>query len=129
MFKQELRGRRRYSKRVNRRQEALYRFLLWRAFRYSGAYYEELHNHSGRRYEPGDILIGEDLTGSNFLSDLDQCTTDPFDNDTDDDNLCDGVEDANQNGRIDGDNGDGIYGESETWTETSPNLQDSDGDT
>jgi len=45
------------------------------------------------------------------------------------DNLCDGVEDANQNGRIDGDNGDGIYGESETWEETSPNLKDSDGDT
>jgi len=39
------------------------------------------------------------------------------------------VEDANQNGRIDGDNGDGIYGESETWEETSPNLKDSDGDT
>jgi len=45
------------------------------------------------------------------------------------DNLCDGVEDTNQNGRIDGDNGDGIYGESETWEETSPNLKDSDGDT
>ena len=44
------------------------------------------------------------------------------------DNLNDGTEDTNHNGRIDGDNGDGIYGESETWSETSPNLQDSDGD-
>jgi len=39
------------------------------------------------------------------------------------------VEDANQHGRIDGDNGDGIYGESETWEETNPNNRDTDGDT
>ena len=41
------------------------------------------------------------------------------------DNLCDGVEDANQNGRIDGDNGDGIYGESEyCLLYTSPSPRD-----
>ena len=45
-----------------------------------------------------------------------------------DDNIKDGTEDANHNGKIDGDNGDGIYGESEIWTETSPNLADSDDD-
>jgi len=56
------------------------------------------------------------------------CTTDPFDNDTDDDNLCDGVEDTNQNGRIDGDNGDGIYDNTEIWEETNPNHCDTDGD-
>jgi len=45
-----------------------------------------------------------------------------------DDNLCDGVEDTNQNGRIDGDNGDGIKGSTEAWDETSPTLSDSDND-
>ena len=45
------------------------------------------------------------------------------------DNIKDGIEDANQNGRIDGDNGDGVWGESESWTELNPNAQDTDGDT
>ena len=45
-----------------------------------------------------------------------------------DDNIKDGTEDANHNGKIDGDNGDGLYSKSEIWTETSPNLIDSDGD-
>jgi len=41
----------------------------------------------------------------------------------------DGIEDANHNGRIDGDNGDGKYDESEIWKETDPNNIDTDGDT
>ena len=45
------------------------------------------------------------------------------------DNIKDGIEDANQNGRIDGDNGDGYYAGTETWGETDPNEIDSDGDT
>ena len=45
-----------------------------------------------------------------------------------DDNIKDGTEDANHNGKIDGDNGDGLYTKSEIWTETSPNLADSDDD-
>jgi len=49
--------------------------------------------------------------------------------DTDDDNIKDGIEDANQNGRIDGDNNDGKWSESETWTELNPNAIDTDGDT
>ena len=44
------------------------------------------------------------------------------------DNIKDGIEDANHNGRIDGDNGDGIYSDNEYWGEMSPNLIDSDGD-
>ena len=47
---------------------------------------------------------------------------------TDVDNIKDGIEDANHNGRIDGDNGDGIFCESETWEETSTTAWDSDQD-
>ena len=45
-----------------------------------------------------------------------------------DDNIKDGTEDANHNGKIDGDNGDGVYSESEIWTETNPNSWDTDQD-
>jgi len=44
------------------------------------------------------------------------------------DNIKDGIEDVNHNGRIDGDNGDGLWGESETWTELNPKSIDTDGD-
>ncbi|MDG6224047.1 MAG: hypothetical protein QCI82_00875 [Candidatus Thermoplasmatota archaeon] len=37
-------------------------------------------------------------------------------------------EDRNRNGRIDGDNGDGIYSNNEVWTETNPNSNDTDSD-
>ncbi|HMA76641.1 MAG TPA: hypothetical protein VKO43_05005, partial [Candidatus Krumholzibacteriaceae bacterium] len=45
-----------------------------------------------------------------------------------DDNIKDGTEDANHNGKIDGDNGDGVYSKSEIWTETNPNSWDTDQD-
>jgi len=41
----------------------------------------------------------------------------------------DGTEDANHNGKIDGDNGDGVWSDSEVWTELNPNDDDTDGDT
>ena len=44
------------------------------------------------------------------------------------DNIKDGIEDVNHNGRIDGDNGDDINSVHETWYETNPNNRDSDGD-
>jgi len=44
------------------------------------------------------------------------------------DNIKDGIEDANQNGRIDGDNGDGYWAKLEIWIETNPNDDDTDGD-
>ncbi|MFO8050656.1 MAG: hypothetical protein R6V01_03030 [Thermoplasmatota archaeon] len=47
---------------------------------------------------------------------------------TDGDSIEDGIEDANKNGKIDGDNGDGIYGKSEIWTELNPNNPDTDND-
>ncbi|MBN1539486.1 MAG: hypothetical protein JW939_05020, partial [Candidatus Thermoplasmatota archaeon] len=46
------------------------------------------------------------------------------------DDIKDGIEDVNHNGRIEGDNGDGIYqSDSERWKETNPNNIDTDGDT
>ena len=68
-------------------------------------------------------------------------TTDPANRDTDYDGISDGVEDANRNGWVDGD-GAGLPTDWEpwlardwptgewdaNWTETSPNLSDSDGD-
>jgi len=45
-----------------------------------------------------------------------------------DDNIKDGIEDANHNGRIDGDNGDGIWAKLEIWIETDPYNDDTDGD-
>ncbi|MDG6224043.1 MAG: hypothetical protein QCI82_00855 [Candidatus Thermoplasmatota archaeon] len=44
------------------------------------------------------------------------------------DTIKDGIEDRNRNGRIDGDNGDGIYSNNEIWTETDPNSNDTDSD-
>jgi len=44
------------------------------------------------------------------------------------DTIKDGTEDANHNGKIDGDNGDGLLSDSETWTETNPNSWDTDQD-
>ncbi|MDG6224045.1 MAG: hypothetical protein QCI82_00865 [Candidatus Thermoplasmatota archaeon] len=44
------------------------------------------------------------------------------------DTIKDGIEDRNRNGRIDGDNGDGIYSNNEVWTETNPNSWDTDQD-
>ena len=46
----------------------------------------------------------------------------------DQDTIKDGTEDANHNGKIDGDNGDGIYQESENWKEMNPNSHDTDQD-
>ncbi|MCK5774063.1 MAG: hypothetical protein KAH57_09785 [Thermoplasmata archaeon] len=78
------------------------------------------------------------------MDDYDHKTTDPYDDDTDlgkkrifsdlsrsvdKDTIKDGTEDANHNGKIDGDNGDGIYQSTESWTELNPNAQDTDGDT
>ncbi len=87
-----------------------------------------LYDGLERGYKPGNISFGTDLSRGYFIPDPDHETTDPFDQDSDDDNLNDGTEDTNHNGRIDGDNGDGIYGETETWKETSPNAWDSDQD-
>ncbi|MBN1390407.1 MAG: hypothetical protein JXA22_07185 [Candidatus Thermoplasmatota archaeon] len=47
----------------------------------------------------------------------------------DGDDIKDGIEDVNQNGRIDGDNGDGIYNSNERWRELNPISNDTDGDT
>ena len=75
-------------------------------------------------HPPSDNDFDNDLKNNDLMSNND------INNDLKPhDNLNDGTEDTNHNGRIDGDNGDGIYGESETWTETSPNEKDSDGDT
>jgi len=77
---------------------------------------------------------------------LDHNTTDPFDDEPaiekslrdfpwhrtqvfdDYDNIEDGTEDVNKNGRIEGDNGDGIYSPTECWEETDPNNIDTDDD-
>ena len=45
-----------------------------------------------------------------------------------DDNIKDGTEDANHNGKIDGDNSDGKLTDTEVWTETNPNSWDTDQD-
>jgi len=62
-------------------------------------------------------------------ADNDIMSNNDINTDKNNDNIKDGIEDANQNGRIDGDNGDGKWGESETWTELNPNDIDTDGDT
>lgn len=56
-------------------------------------------------------------------------TTDPTQADSDSDSLLDGDEDANRDGKIDGDsNRNGVIDNGETWAETNPNNPDSDGD-
>lgn len=87
-----------------------------------------LYDALERGYKPGDASIDTDLFRNYFVPDLDKCVTDPYDEDTDDDNIKDGTEDANHNGRIDGDNGDGKYQKSEIWIETDPYNDDTDGD-
>jgi glycosidase len=55
--------------------------------------------------------------------------TDPNNTDTDNDGLLDGVEDANNNGRIDGDsNTNRVWNAGELWTETDPLAADTDHD-
>jgi len=51
-----------------------------------------------------------------------------FSTQSNEDTIKDGTEDANHNGKIDGDNGDGKYQDTETWTETNPNSWDTDQD-
>lgn len=71
-----------------------------------------------------------DTDPSIFQPDLDPTTsTDPLDPDSDDDNLLDGTEDANHNGKIEGDTHNyGTWDDDETWTETDPNDDDTDDD-
>jgi beta propeller repeat protein len=57
-------------------------------------------------------------------------TTDPRDDDCDNDGILDGVEDADQNGAVDGDlDKDYVWDDEETWFETSPWNTDTDADT
>lgn len=70
-----------------------------------------------------------------FVPDADKggTTTDPRNNDCDVDKLDDGEEDANQDGKIEGDYGHypwtwGVWEDGEVWTETDPNDDDTDGD-
>ena len=71
-------------------------------------------------HPPSHNDFDNDLKNNDLMSNNDT-------NNDGNDNLNDGTEDTNHNGRIDGDNGDGIYQpESEKWKETSPNEIDSD---
>lgn len=75
--------------------------------------------------DEGIPYVGTDLT--KFQPDLDpDTTTNPHDDDTDDDGLVDGTEDSNGNGRVDS---DPIADTGDTATgETDPNIADTDGD-
>ena len=75
--------------------------------------------------DEGIPYVGTDLTL--FQPDLDPgTTTNPLDDDTDDDGIKDGTEDKNGNGRVDS---DPIAGTGDTATgETDPNIADTDGD-
>jgi len=83
-----------------------------------------LSGRSSDNDENNDILNNDNICHNNNL------LINSTNNDTTvDDNIKDGIEDVNQNGRIDGDNGDGYYADTEGWKELDPNKLDSDGDT
>ena len=77
--------------------------------------------------DPGNIpFAGTDETQGFYIPDADGETTDPNDDDSDDDGLLDGEEDTNANGAVDGlvIGGTGTDGAGET----DPNNPDTDGD-
>jgi hypothetical protein len=76
------------------------------------------------------VAEGTDESAGFWKADADggASVTDPSDADSDDDGLSDGQEDANHNGAIAGDDGDGQVDLGEIWTETDPRDDDTDRD-